>query len=131
MKRPVKTWKRIVLGALAATAAYAALCGLLSLLIVQGRIGEDWIAICVPAAVFLAALVGAIAAGGPAHRGVELGIAAVFCIAAMILGLIAGASVEPGRAAILSVPILLGTFCAVRIRRGKGRTAKRRSHSRK
>lgn len=130
MKRAGKGWSRIALGALAAIAVYAALAGLLALLIVRGTAEEGWILPCLYASACAAAFAGAcLSAGG--QNGAEGICAAILWAAIVCMGLLAGAPVDGKRAVLLALPILLGAACAARLRRGKGKPAKKRRRSRR
>lgn len=126
MKRPVKGGARIALGALTAILIDAALTGLLSLLIVRGTIDEKWILPCVYFFACVAAFVGTGVAADAVRGKAELVCAAVFWAAVLGAGLIGGGRIDAKKAVLMLLPILLGAVCAVRLRAGKERGARRR-----
>ena len=131
MKRAEKGWAKIALGALAAIAVYAALAGLLALLIVRGTAEEGLVLPCLYVSACAAAFAGVCVADASGQSGAEGVCAAILWAAVVCIGRLAGAPVDGKKALLLALPILFGAVCAARLRRGKGRPAKKRRRSRK
>ena len=131
MKRAGKGWVRVALGALAAIAVYAALAGLLALLIVRGTAEEGMVLPCLYASGCAAAFAGVCVAAASGQSGGEGVCAAILWAAVVCIGRLAGAPVDGKKALLLALPILLGAVCAARLRSGKGKAARKRRRSRK
>ncbi len=122
---------RTALCILAEIVIYAALSGLMSLLIVQGKMDETWVLPCIYAAACAAAWIGGSAALRFGQNGSESICAAALWAVAMAMGLISGGSIDVKKAVLLALPILIGCMVAVWMQKGKVRPIKKRRRSRK
>ena len=125
--------KRIALGTSVSLLAYLALSALLALLVVRGTVGEGVIGACVWAFAALAAFAGAKAASwGAAEPLPRIAItAAAFWALILLLGFLANDTLDPSRAALLALPILLGGALAYLLRGGGKKRGSRKRRSRK
>ena len=120
--------KRLALGVLAAMAAYLALLALVSLLVVRGAVDESAGGVCVWAAAFAAAFVGAkTAAWGSTEQLAPSALgAAAFCALVLLLGFFVNDGLAPERVAAFAAATLAGWLLALLTRGGKKRKKRAR-----
>ncbi len=110
----MKRAKQIAAGVTAALLLYLALAALLSLLIVRGSAGEGSAGACVWAFACLAVFVGArLSARGAGDAAASAALcAAVFWLAVLFAGFLAGGAIEPARAARTALAAMTGGVAA-------------------
>lgn len=124
-KLPVKA---VGIGTAAALGTYLLLLALTAYLTVSGRLGEGQTARAVWVCGVLAALVGAMTAGGRGgSAAAKLGASGGFAATVLLPGLFADEGLSPRGAAALLASVLFGALLSLLLtRRGKGRRARRR-----
>lgn len=120
--------KAVGIGTAAALGAYLLLLTLTAYLTVSGRLGEGQTAHAVWVCGVLAALIGAMTAGGRrGSTGAKLGASGGFAAAVLLPGLFAEEGLSARSAAALLASVLFGALLSLLLtRRGKGRRGRRR-----